>query len=154
MLSAILSFFGGSVFRMLWGEVSSFFTKRQDHTQELERMKLQGDLDAQTHQRQLENLRLQNELGVRTVEIQRDSAIAQSDADAFTAAIANFKPTGISWVDAWNASVRPQYAEVALVLWIIKVAAQSFVMDDFDITLAASIVGFFFADRTLARRGK
>ena len=42
MFSALFSFLGGSVFRMIWGEVSSFIEKRQEHAQEIERMRLQG----------------------------------------------------------------------------------------------------------------
>jgi hypothetical protein len=33
------------------------------------------------------------------------------------------KPTGVKWVDAWNGSIRPSYATVALFLWLVKVGA-------------------------------
>ena len=46
MLSALFSFLGGSVFRMIWGEVSAYLTARQQHSQEMDRMKLQADLEA------------------------------------------------------------------------------------------------------------
>lgn len=35
MFSALFSFLGGSVFRMVWGEASAFINKREDHKQEL-----------------------------------------------------------------------------------------------------------------------
>lgn len=155
MLSALLSFLGGSVFRMIWGEVSAFLNKKQDHEHELQMMQAQAAFEDRAHQRSLENLRLQNELGVKMVEVQRESAIAQGDADAFTEAMKqSFKPTGIGFVDAWNGSIRPSYASVALVLWVLKLYSQSFKMDEFDIALVAVIVGFFFADRSLRRNGK
>ena len=31
MFATLISFFGGSVFRMLWGEISSFMNKKQDY---------------------------------------------------------------------------------------------------------------------------
>ena len=37
MISALVSFLGGSVFRMLWGEISAWLTKAQDHKHEIER---------------------------------------------------------------------------------------------------------------------
>lgn len=155
MLSALLSFLGGSVFRMVWGEISAFLNKKQDHEHEIQLMQAQAAFEDRAHQRQLENLRLQNELGVKMVEVQRESAIAQGDADAFTEAMKHaFKPTGIGFVDAWNGSIRPSYASVALVLWVLKLYTQNFRMDDFDVSLVAVIVGFFFADRSLRRNGK
>ena len=43
MISAIISFLGGSVFRMIWGEVSTWVTAKQNHAQELERLRLQAN---------------------------------------------------------------------------------------------------------------
>ena len=45
MISALLSFFGGTAFRMIWGELSAWLNKRQDHQHEIERLRLQADLD-------------------------------------------------------------------------------------------------------------
>ena len=39
MFSALFSFLGGSVFRMVWGEVSTWVTAKQDHAHENEKMK-------------------------------------------------------------------------------------------------------------------
>ena len=30
MITTLISFFGGSVFRMLWGEISTYLTAKQD----------------------------------------------------------------------------------------------------------------------------
>jgi hypothetical protein len=155
MLSALLSFLGGSVFRMIWGEVSAFLNKKQDHEHELQMMQAQAAFEDRAHQRSLENLRLQSELGVKMVEVQRESTIAQGDADAFTEAMKHaFKPTGNFFIDAWNGGIRPWYATIASFLWLFKVYTQNFKMDDFDVALVAVIVGFFFADRSLRRNGK
>lgn len=155
MLAALFSFLGGSVFRMIWGEISTFLNKRQDHAHEVELMRIQAELDKQAHDRTLETLRLQSELGVKQVQVQAEAAIEKADADAFSVAMANaFKPSGIKFVDAWNGIIRPSYATVGLVLWAIKLYAQGFKMDDFDVTLFGTIAGFFFADRSLGKRGK
>jgi hypothetical protein len=155
MFSALLTFLGGSVFRMIWGEVSAFLNKKLDHDHELSMMKAQDDIDSKNHQRSLENMRLQNELGVKTIEVQRESAIAQLDGEAFVAAQKGaFQATGIFLVDLWNGIIRPGYATVALGLWIMKLYVQGFKMDDFDIGLVAVVAGFFFADRSLRRNGK
>lgn len=155
MLAALFSFLGGSVFRMIWGEISTFLNKRQDHAHEVELMRIQAELDKQAHDRTLETLRLQSELGVKQVQVQAEAAIEKADADAFSVAMANaFKPSGIKFVDAWNGIIRPSYATVGLVLWAIKLYAQGFKMDEFDITLFGTIAGFFFADRSLGKRGK
>jgi len=155
MISALFSFLGGSVFRMVWGEVSSYLNKRQDHAHEVEMLKVQKELDDARQVRELEQMRLANELGLKTIEVKKDAAIAAGELDAFAKAIeAAARPTGIKWVDAWNGSIRPSYATVALILWLVKVAAQGFKMDAFDAELLAVVAGFYFADRSLGKRGK
>lgn len=152
MLEALLSFLGGSVFRMIWGELSTWHTKKQDHQFEMERMKLQTELEDKAHQRMQESLRLQNELGIKTIEAQAQAHIDQVEADAFTEAMKNaFKPTGITWVDAWNGTIRPAAATIVLALWCLKLNAQNFVMQDWDLSLAGVVLGFFFANRALGR---
>jgi hypothetical protein len=155
MIEAVLSFLGGSAFRMIWGEVSAYFVKKQEHSQEVERMRLQGELDDKAHARNLESMKLQSELGIKQIQVKAESDVAIEEAVAFTEAIKqSYKPSGVLWIDAWNASIRPQYAEVALILWGLKLYQQSFVMDSFDIGLMAVIAGYFFADRTLRRLQK
>jgi hypothetical protein len=155
MFTALLTFLGGSAFRMLWGEISAWITKGQDHAQELERMKLQGELDAQSHARTLEMLRLQNELGVKTIEAQGEANVATAEAEAFEEAMKTaFQPTGITFVDVWNGIIRPAAATIALGLWVAKLYNQNYAMQEWDIALAGTILGFFFASRELGKRGK
>jgi len=155
MFSALFSFLGGSVFRMVWGEVSAFVTKRQDHRNEVEMLRLQAEMEDKRQARDLERIRLQADLKVTEVKVIGDMEVQKKDADAFIEAIrAASTPTGIKWVDAWNASIRPSYATVALLLWFSKIIGQGFVMDEFDFTLLATIAGFYFADRSLGKRGK
>lgn len=155
MLTAFFSFLGGSVFRMLWGEIANFLNKQQDHTFEIERMRLQADMDDRAHQRTQEAIRLQAELGVKTIAAQAESNVLTAEAEAFTEAMKNaFKPTGIYWVDTWNGIIRPAAATVALCMWVTKLWSQNFVMQAYDMEIMGVVLGFFFADRSLGKRGK
>ncbi len=155
MIEALFSFLGGSVFRMIWGEVSAWYNKKQDQKFEIERMRLQSDLDDRQHQRTQEALRLQSELGIKTIEAQAVADVATEEAEAFTRAVEQaFKPSGWALVDIWNGIIRPSAATIALVLWVLKLNSQQWKMDDWDITLAGTVLGFFFADRSLGKRGK
>src|ERR1041385_2975573 len=108
MFTALFSFLGGSVFRAIWGEFSTWMTARQEHHYELERLRIQGDLDAAAHTRNMEATKLQADLGIKTIQVQGEADLGRLDAEGFYRAIeAAQKPTGINWVDAWNGSIRP-----------------------------------------------
>lgn len=155
MIGALLSFLGGSVFRMLWGEISSFVNKRQDHAHEIEMLQLQRVLDDAAQDRTEKTIRLQAELGIKQVQVQAAADQERAAGEAFTEAMRNaFKPTGYAMVDVWNGVIRPSFGTVCLALWCAKVVGQGFVMDEWDTGLLAGIVGFFFADRSLGKRGK
>lgn len=155
MFEALFSFLGGSVFRMVWGEIASFVQKKQDHTFELERMQAQAQAEDRAHQRNQEAMRLQAELGVKTLVARAEADVATEEAAAFTAAMRDaFKPTGNVVVDLWNGIIRPAAATIALGLWVLKLYTQSWAMQEWDITLAGTILGFFFASRELSKRGK
>ena len=155
MFEALFSFLGGSVFRMIWGEVANFVQKKQDHAFEIERLQLQSQMEDKAHARTQEALRLQTELGIKTVEARAEADIATEEAAAFTAAMRDaFKPTGNVVVDIWNGIIRPSAATIALALWVLKLNTQSWRMEEWDITMSGTILGFFFASRELSKRGK
>lgn len=160
--SAIFSFLGGSAFRMVWGEVAAWFTAKQDHSYEIERLRLQGELDAAQHARNQEAIRLQAELGVKTIQVQAEADVARIAADierveseGWASAVANAtKLTGIKVVDIWNGIIRPLAATIALVLWVKALNTHGWTMTDWDKELVGVIMGFFFASRELNKRGK
>lgn len=155
IFSALFSFLGGSAFRMVWGEISAYFTRKQEHTHELESMKMQAELEAGRHERDMARIRLQADLKVQEVKVVGDVAIAQTDANAFVEAIkAAAKPIGIFFVDCWNGSIRPAMATIALAMWVLALYRAGFIPNDWDRELIAGILGFYIADRTLAKRGK
>ena len=155
MVEAIFSFLGGSAFRMIWGEVVAWKNKKLDHEQEMARMQLQAELDDKAHQRTQDALRLQAQLGIQTIEAKAEADVSELEAAAFTTAMGEaFKPSGINLVDVWNGIIRPFAASLALYLWFRKLDGQNFTMTDWDYTLVGTILGFFFASRELAKRGK
>jgi len=155
MWSALFSFLGGSAFRMIWGEVSAYFTAKQSHRYELDRMNAQAAIDDRAHARNLESLRLQSELGVKTIEVQRDADLARIEAEAWRLGVAAIgAPTGIKWVDAWNATIRPLLATAAIFVLAQEIIANSGTPTPHVLLICDAILGMYVADRSLAKRGK
>ncbi len=153
MFGALFSFLGGSVFRMIWGELSEAWNKHQDHKHELESMRLQMDLEAQKAQQDLERMRVASELGIKELEVKTNAEIESKDADAFIAAMATLNaPTGNKWIDAWNGSIRPAAATTAILLWWFSLAQNNFMLQEWDWELVGVILGFYFAHRVFATR--
>lgn len=154
-MSALLTFLGGSAFRMVWGEVSAFIKNRQEHAQELEMIRVQADIEAAKHARLQEALKVQHSMGIQTIQVQAEADLSRIDADGFYKAIeSSNKPSGVLWVDGWNAAIRPAAATIVILLWVLALNRAGFVMSDFDKELAGVILGFFFANRALSFRGK
>jgi hypothetical protein len=140
---------------MVWGEVSSFIKNKQDHSQQLDMMELQLELDDRKHERDMAIMNRSAELGIQKINVKADAEVNVEEAEAFTEAMKHaFKPTGFSFVDISNAMVRSSFAYLCWALWALKLYGQSWVMDDFDRHLMAVIIGFFFADRTLKKHGR
>lgn len=154
-MSAILSFLGGSIFRMIWGEISAWMTAKQDHAHEIERMRLQGELDAAQHGRNLDAIRVQADLGVKTIQVQAESNIGQIETEGWAAAVKDaMRPTGIFLVDLWNGIIRPLAASIAIILWVLALNEQGWKMGEWDKELVGVVLGFFFASRELLKRNK
>lgn len=154
MIMSLLSFFGGSVFRMIWGEVSAWLTKRQDHSQELERMRLQAELDAAQHARTLESIRVQADMGVKTIRVQADAAVGEIEAQGWLEAVkGTTKTVGIAWVDAWNAVIRPGVATWSVLMMTLGEFG-AVVLSDNTLAVASAALGIYLADRNLMKRGK
>lgn len=154
-MSAILSFLGGSAFRLIWAQISDYLTERQNHKHEMERIKLQGELDAAAHERNQQAIRLQAELGVQTIRVQGEAADSAKEMEGWAAAVATAtKPSGIWLVDLWNGIIRPLAASIAIYVWVHALNAQGFKMTDWDRELVGVILGFYFATRILTNRGK
>ena len=154
MISAILAFLGGSAFRMIWGEVSAWLNKRQDHQHEIERMRLQAELDAAQHARNLEAIRLQADMGVKVIEAKAEAAVDALEAEGWLEAVKSTgKQIGIAWVDAWNAVIRPAVATWAVVMLTLNEFGV-FKISEATASVAFAALGIYLADRALGKRGK
>lgn len=154
MFAALMSFLGGSVFRMIWGELSSWLTASQSHAQEIERMKLQAELDEAQHRRNQEAIKLQAELGVKVIAAQAESVVGEIEAQGWLEAVkATGRSIGIAWVDAWNAAIRPGLATWGVVM-LSGEAMKLLVVTEATATVIFAAIGIFVADRSLGKRGK
>ena len=155
MFSGLIAFLGGSAFRMIWGELAAWLTARQDHRHELERMRLSADLEAAQHARQQEAIRLQAELGVKTIAVQAEADLDRIAGETWGELVASTtRMTGIRFVDAWNQSIRPLLATLAIAVVVARIWQAGFVLTEWDQELVAAILGLYIADRSLAKRGK
>ena len=155
MFSGLIAFLGGSAFRMIWGELAAWLTARQDHAHEIERMRLSADLEAAQHARQQEAIRLQAELGVKTIAVQAEADVDRLAGEAWGELVASTtRMTGIRFVDAWNQSIRPLLATLAIAVVVARIWQAGFVLTEWDQELVAAILGLYIADRSLAKRGK
>ena len=155
MFTALFSFLGGSVFRMIFGEVSAFLTKRQDNAHEIQLMTLQSELEDKRAERLQAGIVQQHQLGIQTIQVQGEQDIARLETQGWATAVSEaLKPTGNWFVDLWNGTIRPYGATIALILWTLKVYSQGWKMDDYDMNLVAVILGFFYASREMNKRGK
>lgn len=152
MLTTLLSFLGGSAFRLIFGSVMDWFNKRQDHQHEMQLQRLQAELEAGKHTRDLERIRLQSDLNVREVQVVAAAAEQKAMADAFLEAVkATGQKTGVAWADAWNAVIRPSGATVSLVAWVVSIAVAGFVLGEKDWVLISAFLGVFVGDRIYVR---
>lgn len=153
-MSGILAFLGGSAFRMIWGEVAAAFTASKDHKYELERLRLQKEVDDAAHARNMAALRVQSELGIKEIYVKSEAAVTQAEVDAWKElAVSTSRPTGIKWVDAWNQSIRPFLATCAILALMVE-AYHLGVLTVFTQEVLAAAIGLFLADRGLSKRGK
>jgi hypothetical protein len=155
MITTLISFLGGSVFRMIWGEASAWLTKRQDHSQELDRMRLQAEFDAAAHARNIETIKVQADAGVRVIQQQAAAHVQGTEADAWLDAVkGTSRNTGIKLIDAWNGVIRPFVATWAVAMITIHYAHNGWVLDENGWGLCGVALGIYLADRALFKRGK
>lgn len=155
MFGALFSFLGGNAFRLIFGEVAAYFSKRQEHQLELERLKLQGQLDASAHERNLESIKLQSDLGIKLIEVKSEAILSETEATAWAQAVTDVgKSTGIRFLDIWNGSVRPLLATISIGVVLFEVMRNGFTLNDWDRELVGAILGIYVADRHLQKLGK
>jgi hypothetical protein len=154
-VEAIIGFLGSAAFRYIFGWVSDFFTKKQDHVQEMARMRLQAQLDADAASRELLRLKTVTELGIKQIQVQSEADLNKIDAQGFAlATVEAIKPIGIKVIDAWNGAIRPAAATISLAIWVGSIISRNFVINEFDVTMLGVVLGFYFANRSLSKEHK
>lgn len=154
LTSALLSFLGGSTFRMLWGEISAWLNRRQDHRHELELLELQERMAAAQHARDLAAQRLQAQLGIKVIEVQSKAHVAGIEAQAWGEAVrATGQRSGYWIADAWNAVIRPSLATWSIVM-ITGDTVGWWLLSENGWMLASAALGIYVADRTLFKKGR
>ena len=118
-MSALLSFLGSAAARWLLGEVLAIWRQREDRRSEIAMLELQHRLDAERAQWQRQAVADAAAQGVKLVEAQAVAAQAQaSDAMMLEAMRQLGQPSGVRWVDGWNAAIRPGLATVSVLLLV------------------------------------
>lgn len=148
-MTALLSFLGSAVFRWVLEKVFQLTERGQDHAQEIERMKVQADIDAAQHVRNLEMLKLQSDLKLDLLQEEHRGAFEAADSEAFIESIKAAAPSGIRWVDGWNAVIRPLVSTVCVGLWALTLIERDFVPNEFDLALIGAVIGWHFGTRSL-----
>lgn len=83
--------------------------------------------DSREHKREMAMLEKQTELQLKIAEKEGETRVAEMDREVDIAAYkaqskiaaASLKPTGVRWVDAWNASMRPFAVTIIIVLFAV-----------------------------------
>ena len=86
-MSAILSFLGGSAFRLIWEFISDFLKAKQEHAQQLDILRLQGEIDAANHARKIESIKLQADLGVREIAVKAEADMGRIEMEGWAGAV-------------------------------------------------------------------
>lgn len=150
----LLSLIVGSVTR-LGPELLKLVTAKRDAEHEFRMTELQLRID---RARAAQALDLMQAQGAIVQEAQELQAIVQAARD-------QGKLTGIAWIDGLSSSVRPVLtywwcmvlytaAKIVLVIgaWPVEMPAlAALLLSDFDRSIVASIIGFWFTDRVLRR---
>lgn len=139
-------------------EILGFFDKRNQRKHELALGQQQADL-----------LKIQSTTRLAEIDAQALADQTSKSIDALKEVlVAQAKPTGIRWVDAINAAVRPIWTYLVLLSWasvkIMNVTIglvrdldwekmQPLIWGQDEITMMATLLSFWFLDRVIVKRG-
>lgn len=156
ILSGLISMLGGGLLRQV-PELLKFFDKKGERDHELKMLDKQFALD-----------KLHAEQGLQLAQVQAASARDTGETEIWKAALeAQGRPTGIAWIDGLTSFVRPfltlywcvfLYSAVKVAQFVVMTrggldtAATILAMwSPADMELVMSMIGFWFADRSIAK---
>lgn len=159
MIETLLTLFGGSLGGLLRfvPEIFKIFSEQRDRDHEYRMTQLQLDIDKARAQQ-----------GIDLAHAQGEVALLNGEMTAYIEAIkGQGKITGLPWVDAMNASVRPVLTFWWMLLFttykvatIVAACLAWTTLNDFigklwtaqDAGILAMILGFWFVDRAIRRQ--
>lgn len=154
MFTALASFLASGALRMIFGELVNIWTKFQDHKQEMAMAEQQERFAAAQHARNQEAIKTQAELNVQVIHVQGEAAVDKLETEAFLEGVkATSVITGVGWVDAWNAIIRPAVATWAVVM----ITAQEIgwiTLSETALAICGAALGLYLATRDLFKQGK
>jgi predicted histidine transporter YuiF (NhaC family) len=154
MFTALASFLASGALRMIFGELVNIWTKFQDHKQEMAMAEQQERFAAAQHARNQEAIKTQAELDIKVVHVQAEAAVDKLETEAFLEGVkATSVVTGVGWVDAWNAVIRPGVATWA----VIMMTAQEIgwiTLSEPTLAICGAALGLYLATRDLFKQGK
>lgn len=158
MITTLLSLFGGGLGGLLRfvPEIFKQFTEKGDRDHEYRMTQLQLQIDQARATRQID-----------LAHVQGDMAVQAGEMNAYIEAIkGQSAPTGVPWIDALNASVRPVitywWMSLFTVYKVATIVAAIYAwttLDDFlaklwsaqDAGILSMILGFWFVDRAFRK---
>lgn len=149
----ILTLLGGAGFRVMFGGILDYFNKRQDHKYELERMEKQAEIEVRMAEIRAQAASAEADARLKQIGAEWGGKVELQDAASFGAAFeAASKPTGMKIPDFLNAMVRPTITLALLAFYIyVRAGAEEVKWEEADTVLFYSVVGFWFADRSLRK---
>jgi hypothetical protein len=136
IIGAFFSFFGSTAFRWLFGEVIGFLKAKQDHEHEMAMIRLNLDVEKERAELRKAEIAAAAEAGVKVIEAQAEAAHDGLMDQAWLSAVQGIdKPSGVAWIDGFNKLIRPELAQVSILLiignalWPQHVVLQGIVME-------------------------
>ena len=115
----IFSFFGGTAFRWLFGEVIGFFKAKQEHAHEIAMMAITFEQEKGRADLQSRAIKEAADANVRVVEAKSAADSMMMSDKMMSDAIADIgKPSGVKWIDGFNAFIRPELAQISIFLLV------------------------------------
>lgn len=152
MIGAIFSFFGGTAFRWIFGEVLAFLKSWQDHKHEMALIRLNLDVERERAALRRAEIEAAASAGVRVIEAQREAAHQGVLDQAFLSAVEGIdKPSGVAWIDGFNKLIRPELAQVSILLIVGNALfPQHVVLQGVVLEVVCGALGLFLGGRISA----
>lgn len=139
LISAITGLFSGSL-----PKIFDLISKRQDNKHELEIRKQERETLQLNHTLALERVKAEAAVKMDETYYQAVAEEAKASREQLVEMIKqSFAPSGVAWIDAMNAAVRPISAMVILGMFVIAVLSFMFGVSAVNADFAQSMAGLF-----------